>query len=71
MKIPKQAYTTEFKELSVKRVKNGARVNKMPKRKSKGCALLRRNLPPKVEIEVQNCLNRLSIRSGSRAAMNI
>ena len=27
MKIPKQAYTTEFKELAVKRIKDGQRVS--------------------------------------------
>jgi hypothetical protein len=28
MKIPKQAYTTEFKELAVKRIKEGQSVGK-------------------------------------------
>ncbi len=32
MKIPKQAYTTEFKELAVKRIKDGQSV-------SKGCSV--------------------------------
>jgi transposase len=31
MKIPKQAYTTEFKELAVKRVKDGQSVSKVCK----------------------------------------
>lgn len=32
---------------------------------------LHRDKPAKVEIEVQNCLNRFSIRSGNRAVSNI
>ena len=31
MKIPKQAYTTEFKELAVKRIKDGQSVSKVCK----------------------------------------
>ncbi len=31
MKIPKQVYTVEFKELAVKRVKNGQTIGAVPR----------------------------------------
>ena len=40
-KIPKQAYTTEFKELAVKRVKDGASISKVVKELGIGDQTLR------------------------------
>ena len=41
MKIPKQAYTTEFKELAVKRIKDGQSVSKVCKELGLGDQTLR------------------------------
>jgi transposase len=59
MKIPKQAYTTEFKELAVKRVKDGQSIRAVVKELGLGDQTLRHGIKASAEGQLNGAGSRV------------